>query len=270
MTAPMTASHRPFICASYGAPKSTKGHAMKADPRPPRCTLRRRSPPAEPSPRPRPGRAGADAAGVDFSATSTTRGSRSGPVRRYVYTGVKDGKRSRDVVTVTHRDEDDRRRPLRRRRRPALPARPARRAHDRLVQPGLAAATSGTSARTPPSSTRAATSRAPRAPGRPASTAPRPGIYMPAHPRVGQIRPAGVLQGPRRGPLQGDRPLQHRQRARHEERAAHPGDGRRSSRARSTTSCTCAASAPCSSRPSRGPTSATSSSPSRGPGDTRR
>ena len=37
------------------------------------------------------------------------------PGTRYLYTGVKDGKPSRDVVTVTHADEDDRGRALRRR-----------------------------------------------------------------------------------------------------------------------------------------------------------
>ena len=94
------------------------------------------------------------------------------PGTRYAYTGVKDGEPSRDIVTVTHRSEDDRRRPLRRRSGSPLRAWAARRAHDRLVHAGRVRATSGTSARTRPSSTEAAASPAPRARGRPASTAP--------------------------------------------------------------------------------------------------
>ena len=82
----------------------------------------------------------------------------------------------------------------------------ARGAHDRLVLAGRAAATSGTSARRRPSSTRTAASRAPRARGRPAATARRPGIYMPAHPRAGPLGAAGVLQGPGRGSLRGPQP----------------------------------------------------------------
>ena len=74
-----------------------------------------------------------------------------------VYRGVKDGKPARDVVTVTHAHE----------RR--SPARPASSSRDRLYLAGKleerttdwysqdARATSGTSARRPPSSTRTAT-----------------------------------------------------------------------------------------------------------------
>ena len=42
------------------------------------------------------------------------------PGTRYLYIGIKDGKPSRDILTVTHADPDDRRRPLRRRPGPAL------------------------------------------------------------------------------------------------------------------------------------------------------
>ena len=89
-------------------------------------------------------------------------------------------------------DEDDRRRALRRRPRPPLPARPARRSARPTGTARTRAATSGTSARTPPSSTRTVTSRAPRAPGWPASTARRPASSCPAHPQRRPDRAAGV------------------------------------------------------------------------------
>ena len=151
-----------------------------------------------------------NAAGVDFSARVDNPWFPLKPGTRYVYTGVKDGKPSRDVVTVTHRTKTIDGRPLRRRRATgstcaagSASARPTGTARTR-------AATSGTSARTPPSSTSTATSRAPKAPGRRASTAP--GRHLHARPPARRpVGPAGVLQGPRRGPLQGDRALQRRQ-----------------------------------------------------------
>ena len=54
-----------------------------------------------------------------------------------------------------------------------------------------------------------ATSRAPRARGRPASTVPRRDLHAGA-PARRAVRPAGVLQGPGGGPLQGDRPASPR------------------------------------------------------------
>ena len=51
------------------------------------------------------------------------------PGTTYVYRGVKDGRAARDVVTVTH-GRNGGRRPLRRRARPSVPRREARRADD--------------------------------------------------------------------------------------------------------------------------------------------
>ena len=90
----------------------------------------------------------------------------------------------------------------------------------------------------------------------------KPGIYMPAHPRVGQTGRQEFHKGHAEdhfkvlalfgtsGPTARRTPSSSRRR-------------RRSSPGSSTTSCTSAASAPSSSRPSAAATSATSSSPSR-------
>ena len=81
------------------------------------------------------------------------------------------------------------------------------RADDGLVRPGRAAATSGTSARTRPSSTRTASVTSTRghlAGGR----RRRPARHLHAGPPARRpVRPAGVLQGPRRGPLPGAEPV---------------------------------------------------------------
>ena len=100
-------------------------------------------------------------------------------------TGVKDGKRARDVMVVTHANETIDGVSLRRGQRPPLSRRAPRGAHHRLVQPGRARQ-------------RLVLRRADR---RARCARPRhehgghvdggrrraqPGIYMPAEPRVGQ------------------------------------------------------------------------------------
>ena len=97
-------------------------------------------------------------------------------------------------------DEDDRRRHVRRRPGP-LNSGAARRADDRLVRAGhrgqrlVLRRGHGRARRERPR-------HEPRGHLAGGRRRRRPGIFMPAHPTVGQ-RAAGVLQGPRRGPLPG-------------------------------------------------------------------
>ena len=101
------------------------------------------------------------------------------PGTRYLYTGVKDSKPSRDVLTVTHRTR-------------TIEGAPCVVVEDRLYLRGrLAERTTdwySQDARgdvwyfgenTPPNSTSTATSRAPRAPGQPESTARSPASTCP-------------------------------------------------------------------------------------------
>ena len=101
-----------------------------------------------------------------------------------MYSGVKDGKPTRDVVTVTHRTTTIDGAPCVVVVGPALRRREApERTTDWYTQDR-----SGNVwyfGEDTAELDRTAASRAPRAPGRPATTA-RPGIFMPAHPRVGQ------------------------------------------------------------------------------------
>src|SRR5947209_5920854 len=104
----MTGSHREFIFASYGPRETTKGHSVKKRTLS-LCTLA--------------AACGALGAAGAFAADARSAGSRGTPAMpppssfsarvdnqwfpllpgtRYVYTGVKDGKPSRDVMTVTH------------------------------------------------------------------------------------------------------------------------------------------------------------------------
>ena len=190
-----------FISASYRAGKSTEGgHMTKIAAR--RSFAIALGVPARRGTRPTAGRRTASPRKVDNPWFPLHAGHRATSTR-----GVKDGKPSRDVMTVTHATRMIQGVPCVVVERPALP----RAASSRSARPTgtrrTRRATSGTSARRPPSSTRTASvDEHARAHGSRASTAREPGIYMPAHPRVGQSGPPGVLQGPRGGPLQGARP----------------------------------------------------------------
>ena len=201
-----------------------------------------------------------DAAGGELQPRgSTTRGSRS-PGTRYVYTGVKDGKPSRDVVTVTRRTRTIAGRPVRRRRATASTSRPARGAHDRLVHARTRAATSGTSARTTAELDRHGRVTSTEGTWQAGVDGAQAGIYMPA-------APAGRPDADGRSSYKGHAEdhfrvigLLPQPRARPRRRTpSSPANGRRSSRARSTTNCTYAASAPSSSKQSAAVTSTSSS-----------
>lgn len=157
------------------------------------------------------------------------------------------------------RDSDDRRLSLRRRLRPALSRRAPRGAHHGLVQPGhprqrlVLRRANGRArrARQGHEYRRHLDGRRRRRPAGPLHASP------PARRPIGA---PGVLQGSCGGSLHGDRPVQHRDPARRARTRSWRRKPHGSSRGRSTTRCTCAGSAPCSSRPSAAGTRGTSSS----------
>ena len=111
---------------------------------------------------------------------------------------------SRDVVTVTHQDEGDRRRAAASSSRIGSTSTASSTSGRPTGTRRTPRATSGTSARRRPSSTRTATSRAPKEPGWPAWTARSPASTCRRVPRR-SVGPPGVLQGPCGGSLPGGR-----------------------------------------------------------------
>ena len=124
-----------------------------------------------------------------FSArVDQSRGSRSSPGRPVRYEGVKDGKPSREVVTVTHQTKIDRRRALRRRLRTGSTSTATSRSGRPTGTRRTRRATSGTSARRRPSSTGNGHVTSTEGTWLAGVDGAKPGIFMPAHP---QRRPDG-------------------------------------------------------------------------------
>ena len=113
---------------------------------------------------------------------------------RWVYTGLKDGKRTRDLVTVTQSTKMIEGVPC-----VWFKTASTCGAGSKSAPPTGTArtptATSGTSARTPPNSTHMATSPAPRAPGGQESAAPKRASTSPATPELGQTGLQEFLKG---------------------------------------------------------------------------